>query len=114
MRPPKDLPPANSGTSRQPPRRLDDRGPHSGLRERRRIRPLQAFLHVRKLEAQSRDAAFSQFPRKRCHERMVHSGTGAVRENIGGQRAPAPDEARVDLIAPVRRKAKRRGFRRHR
>ena len=97
----------------QSPRRLDDSRPHGGLRERRRIRPLQAFLHVRKLEAHSRDPAFSEFPRERRHERMVHSGTGAVRENVGGQRAPAPEEACVNLFALIHRKAKRRGFRRH-
>jgi hypothetical protein len=60
--------------------------PHRGLGHRRRVGPPAAPFHEGELEAQHRDAALGEAGCDLRHERMLHAGTGAVREHIGGQR----------------------------
>ena len=60
MRPPNDLPPANSGSPAQQRAASRDGGTHRGMGDARRIGPLAALLHVGKLVAQRRDAAFAE------------------------------------------------------
>ena len=89
MRPPNDLPPANSGRRGQRPRGLGHGGAHGGMRDRRRVGALRAALHVGELVAQRRDAALGQAVGDRGHERVRHAGAGAVREHVAGARAAA-------------------------
>ena len=78
--------PRNERQPRQLARRCRDRGAHDGVRERRRVGPLLAGLHVRELIAQRRDAAREKPGRDSFHERMRHAGAGAMRQHVAGAR----------------------------
>ena len=73
-----------------------DGGPHRRMRDRRRIGPLAALLHVRELVAQGRDAAVAQAGCNRLHEWMGHPGAGAVGKHETGARILRPQQQRGD------------------
>ena len=54
--------------------------------KRRRIGTFCAPFHIGKLIAQARDPAGREFGRDRCHERVAHAGSGAVRQHVAGSR----------------------------
>jgi hypothetical protein len=56
-------------------------GSDGGLRKLRRVGPLAAALHIRELVAQRGDGALGKPACHCCHERVRHSGAGAVGEN---------------------------------
>jgi hypothetical protein len=66
------------------PLRFHDRRAHRRLRKLRRIGPLPAALHVRKLVAQCGNAALRQIGGDRLHERMLHAGARAMRQHVAG------------------------------
>ena len=69
------------------PRRFGNRRADCRLRDRRRVGPLRASLHVGEVVAQRGDAALGEAFGRRAHERMIHAGAGTVREHIAGPRA---------------------------
>lgn len=70
------------------------------MRDLGRIGPLRSALHVRKLVAQRRDAAFGESFGGRRHEGVCHARAGTVREDvararIGGQQEEAGNGLRI-------------------
>ncbi len=82
IRPPKDLPPA----SRCKLRDCGHGSPNGRVRQFRRVGSPGALFHVRKLITQRRDAALAKLPRGDIHERVGHSGSRPMREDIAGAR----------------------------
>lgn len=72
------------------------RGAHGGLRDRRRVRPLAAFLHIEKLIAQRRHRALGQALGCRLHEGMGHPGAGTVGKDKTRVRVWGVDQQRGD------------------
>ena len=76
------------------------RGAHGGVRDRRRVGPLAALLHIGKLIAQRRHAAFGQALGGGLHGGVGHPGPGAMgkhkaRAGIGGTDQQRGDRARI-------------------
>ncbi len=71
---------------REDPESLSYRCPNRCMGQLRAIRALGAMLHVRKLIPQCGNAAFGKSFRHRNHERVGHSRTCAMGEDIAGSR----------------------------
>jgi len=69
-------------------------GADRGMRERRRVRPFAALLHVRKLVAERGDPPRGESPGDRLHEGVVHAGAGAMREDKARRRGDRTVEPR--------------------
>ena len=72
---------------RQQTLRRGHRGTDRCLRERRRVGPLAAALHVGKLIAQRGKAARREPARHIVQEGMIHSCAGAMRQHVASSRA---------------------------
>ena len=81
IRPPKDLPPAISANVGAAARGLRNGCTHGRVTDRRRIGAPRAALHVRELEAQSRDTPSGELRGDRHHGRMIHACARAVCEH---------------------------------
>lgn len=72
--------------SRTEPRRLLDCRADGGVRDRRLVGTPLLPLHVRKIEAERRDAAAREACCDLLHEGMPHVRAGAVRQHVAGAR----------------------------
>ena len=95
IRPPNDLPPANSGEAGCEPLCLDDRSPHRRLGDLRRVGTAAPLLHVRELVAERGDAALGEQRRTSspgtdasCRRRRRGRGRRAARAPFGTSRRP--------------------------
>ena len=105
MRPPNDLPPANSGSLGTSRAASATAARTVSVRELGRVGPLAALLHVGKLVAQGRDAALGKLGRDRRHERMVHARAGAVRQHVAGARTRRDEQQAGDALGVADRDA---------
>ena len=61
--------------------------PNGRMRKFGRVGPPSALFHVRKLITQRGDAALTKLPRDDIHERVEHSGSRPMREDVAGASA---------------------------
>ena len=85
-RPAKGLAAGEEGKFRCKPRGFGHGSADRRMRKFWRVGPLGASFHVRKLIAQRGDAALGEPPRNAVHERVEHSRSRPMREDIAGAR----------------------------
>ena len=107
MRPPNERPPARSGSAGASRAGLGHRGTHRCMTQRGWIRPARAPLHVGKLVAQRGDAQHTQLGGHGAHEGVVHTGTGAMGEDVTGARRRRQVQQRRHLRTAFDREAHR-------
>jgi hypothetical protein len=73
------------------------------MRKFGRVGPPGALFHVRKLIAQRGDAALTELPRGDIHERVEHSGSRPMRQDVAGARARWRQEQPGDAVRVVDR-----------
>jgi len=82
----KGFAPSNERSFGKQTQRCTHGGPDCCLRQPRRIGSLGATLHIRKLVAQRTDPAQREFCGDGCHEGMIHSRAGTMRQYVARPR----------------------------
>src|SRR5262249_26933902 len=101
--PAKGLAAAGEGKFRGKPRGFGHGSADRRMRKFWRVGPLGASFHVRKLIGQRGDAALGEPPGNAVHERVEHSGSRPMREDIAGARARRRRQQPADAVGVIDR-----------